>query len=286
MCTVVIAAHNEASVIGACLDSVLRDAEPGEFDVIVAANGCTDATTEVARERGVTVLDLPEAGKAGALNAADAVATSCPRIYLDADVQLTTAAVRALRDAVSVQPAGRQALAAAARRELQLGGRPLAVRAYYAVNRRHPAYRSSLIGRGAIALSREGRSRFDRFPRQHADDLFLDCLFSADEKVEVFEARSVLATPWRTRDLLRRLVRVRRANRQLRLWDPSSAAPSIRSSDRLAWLRHVVVPHPWLAPAAAVYAGITLTAEILASRSADEVTWGRDESTRSADGRR
>ena len=35
MTSIVIAAHNEETVIGRCLDTLLADAHPGEFDVTV-----------------------------------------------------------------------------------------------------------------------------------------------------------------------------------------------------------------------------------------------------------
>lgn len=279
MCTVVVAAHNEASVIGPCLDALLADAEPGELEVVVAANGCQDETADVARSRGVVVVDLPEPGKSAALNAAEHVATRYPRIYLDADVVIDTASLRALRDAV----APGRALAAAARRELDVRGRPVLVRAYYAVNRRLPAYDTTLFGRGAMALSQEGRGRFEVFPELLADDLFLDSLFAAGEKAEV-DAAAVIATARTTRDLVRRLVRVRRANAQFRAWAETQhhVATAPRPSDRWAWLRDVVVPRPWLAPAGLVYAAITVVSQTRASRSPEDRTWGRDQTTRSA----
>ena len=92
LASVVIAAHNEAAVIDRCLDALLADAAPGELDVTVVANGCTDDTAAVAGTRaGVRVVDLPEPGKVAALNAGDAVAVGFPRLYLDADVVLSTA---------------------------------------------------------------------------------------------------------------------------------------------------------------------------------------------------
>ena len=51
MTSIVIAAHNEETVIGRCLDTLLADAHPGEFDVTVVANGCSDRTAEVAGTR-------------------------------------------------------------------------------------------------------------------------------------------------------------------------------------------------------------------------------------------
>ncbi|MGF1654829.1 MAG: glycosyltransferase, partial [Actinomycetales bacterium] len=271
MASIVIAAHNEAAVVGRTLDVLLADAAPGEFDVTVVANGCTDDTAAVAAARpGVRVLDRPEPGKVGALNAGDAVAVGFPRLYLDADIPLRAADVRAL--AAAVHPAG-AALAAAPRRELVATGRPLVVRGYTAVHSRLPGLRGALVGRGAVMLSEAARSRFGDFPDVVADDLFLDSVVGIDERVEVAGVVSRVETPHTTRDLLRRLERVRRGNAALRAAGgrESSAAAGpgtpgattvgpgrVRAADRWSWLRDVVLPRPWLLPAGAVYATVTL----------------------------
>jgi glycosyltransferase involved in cell wall biosynthesis len=273
--SVVIAAHNEEAVIGRCLDALFADRPSGPLDVTVVANGCTDATARVASARaGVRVIDLPEAGKPGALNAGDAVAVGFPRIYLDADIVLSPGALDAL---VRALDADDPLLAAVPSRKLDVSGRPLLVRAYYAVNARLPAFRNSLFGRGAIALSAAGRARFDTFPAMTADDLFLDGLFGPGEKRELEGVTSLVATPRRTRDLVRRLVRVRAGNAAMRATNATVRAP-VRSS----WLRDVVLPRPWLAPAAACYVGITLVAALRARRQlrAGVQGWGRDESSR------
>ncbi len=281
MTSVVIAAHNEASVIGATLEAVLRDALPGEFEVIVSANGCTDSTADLARSRaGVTVVDSPLPGKTGALNRAELVATSFPRIFLDADIPATTQTIRALRDAL----AGPEApLVAFPSRRLDVRGRPLPVRAYFAIQRHLPVFDEGLFGRGMIAISAEGRGRFSTFPEIVADDLFLDSLFERSERLRVKGVATTVATPLRTRDLVRRLVRVRRGNAALRATAPPSVGPGVRQADRTSWLRNVVLRRPWLAPAAALYVGITLYAAIAARRGeVTDTTWGRDESSREA----
>ncbi|MEU4619643.1 glycosyltransferase [Actinoplanes sp. NPDC023801] len=275
MTSVVIAAHNEAAVIGRCLDSLLADAAPNEFDITVAANGCTDDTAKVAAARGVRVLDLPDPGKPGALNAGDAVAVGFPRVYLDADILITTDALRALAAAVTGP-----ALASTARRELDLRGRPLPVRAYFSVHRHLPALRNGLFGRGVIVLSETGRARFDRFPDMVADDLFVDSLFTLDEKRQVESVPSVVATPRTTRDLVRRLIRVRAGNTAMRAAAARGEIKAeVRAAGRSSWLKDVVLRRPWLAPAAVGYVGITLYAASKAKRNPD-TGWGRDESTR------
>jgi glycosyltransferase involved in cell wall biosynthesis len=273
--SVVVAAHNEEAVIGRCLDAIRASSGP-PLDITVVANGCRDRTAEVAAERpGVRVLDLAAAGKPGALNAGDAVAIGFPRLYLDADVVLSPDAIPRLAQAVKDGP-----LAVVPRRRLDVTGRPLMVRAYYAINAHLPAYRNALFGRGAIMLSETGRARFDEFPTMTADDLFLDSLFADGERVEVPEVTSRVATPFKTADLVRRLSRVRAGNTALR----RESASSVRSSVRSSWLRDVVIPRPWLAPAAVCYVGLIAAAELRARRtrgSADQ--WGRDESSRQND---
>ena len=285
MTSVVIAAHNEASVVGRCLEALLRDAAPGEFHVIVVANGCADDTAKVAANRkGVTVVEIPEANKAKALNTGDYTAIGFPRLYLDADIVISTSEARSLRDAVSESSAGRGSttLAAVPRRELDVAGRPLTVRAYYAISSRLPAFHDGLFGRGVIALSAEARGRFDAFPDMIADDLFLDSLFSTAEKRQVEGFATTVAAPRRTRDLLRRLVRVRRGNAAMRAAGKAGTVDaSVRPANRAAWFTSVVKPEPRLAPAAVIYVGISALAAVLARKPPHSASaWGHDESTR------
>ncbi len=266
MASVVIAAHNEAAVIGRCLDALM----PYVAEVIVVANGCTDDTAAIARRQGATVIERPEASKAGALNAGDRAASTFPRLFIDADVVLKPGAVAALTRALEHSGA----LAAVPLRRLDLAGRPWLVRGYHAIHSRLPASRNGLYGRGVIALSAAGRARFGEFPAMVADDLFLDSLYRAQERIIVEDAAVTVAAPTRTGDLLRRLTRVRAGNAQMR-----QSSSQVRRSRRLSWLTDVVVPAPWLAPAAACYVAITAIAAVQARRRPTD-PWGRDDSTR------
>jgi glycosyltransferase involved in cell wall biosynthesis len=277
MLSLVISAHNEENVIGRSLDAVLAHPTPGPLEIIVSANGCTDRTVAVASRPGVVVIDRPEPGKSAALNAGDRAATGFPRVYLDADIIVPPGGLAAVTARFEEDPIP---LAVVPRRRLDTTGRPWPVRAYFAINEQLPVFAGGLFGRGMIAVSAEGRARFDTFPDLIADDLFLDSQFTAAEKVELGDVEVVVATPFTTRDLVRRLVRVRRGNSQMR-----SAAERlhlrVRSADRWSWWRDVVVPHPRLLPAAVPYLLITMLAGLLARRPVPAgAGWGRDDSTR------
>jgi hypothetical protein len=281
--SVVIAAHNEAAVIGACLDSLLADSASGDLDITVVPNGCTDTTAEVAEARGVRVMEIETASKPAALNAAEAVAVGFPRVYIDADIVVSGADIRNVCRALAKDHvSGAGWLAAVPHRQLDLDGRPWPVRAYFAISSRHPAFQTGLFGRGMIAISEAGHARIDRFPDMVADDLFLDSLFTEAEKVCVDTVVAVVAAPLRTRALVHRLARVRRGNAAMRTAGASGTLGiNVRPPQRMAWLRDVVLRQPRLAPAGVAYVVISVVAALLAKRSLEEdTTWERDESTR------
>jgi hypothetical protein len=70
--SLIVAAHNEQSVIGAKVENALTLDYPREsLELIVACDGCSDATAARAREAGAdVVLELPRGGKIRAQDAA------------------------------------------------------------------------------------------------------------------------------------------------------------------------------------------------------------------------
>ena len=98
--SVIIAAHNEADVIGKKIDNILSLDYPRDcLEVIVASDGSNDGTNELVRRyqsRGVRLLDLPRQGKAAALNAAVAAATGENLGFSDANSLFAPQSLREL----------------------------------------------------------------------------------------------------------------------------------------------------------------------------------------------
>jgi glycosyltransferase involved in cell wall biosynthesis len=280
MTTVVIPAHNEGRVIRRLLEQLISGANPGEMDIIVVANGCTDDTAEVAASFGpaVRVLTLPVASKHEALAAGDRAAAGFPRIYVDADVELRVDDVRALAAALS-QPG---VLAAAPRREQVMTGRPWQVRWYYDVWTLLPGVQRGLWGRGAIAVNEAGYQRLVGLPPLQADDLATSLMFEPHETVLVRGARVISHPPMTFADLLRRRARCVTGIAQIELMrDLDASADRTRISDLIAVTRH----RPGMLLRVGYFLSVAVFARLRASRArarGDYVTWLRDESSRTA----
>lgn len=277
--SVVMPAYNEGAGIGRILRNLLEDPAFGpDIEVIVAANGCTDDTVDIARSYGVRVIDIPTPSKTAALNAADEVTQGDVLIYQDADIPVTAALLRQLAAAVGAPGIE----AAVPGREIDTSGCSWPVRAFYAINGRLPVFRRRLFGRGVIAVSRAARSRFDRFPEITADDMFLDAIVAAPEKAEI-ESTVRVGAPRTTPDLVRRVARARDGNAEFwRYVDAGAegnalALDPVAGPNQWAWLGTVVRRKPALLPAALCYAGVVVLAEARRRSPGWDVTsgWGR-----------
>lgn len=279
--SVVIPAHNEAAVIGRLLTSLTEGLDGAVLDVVVAANGCTDRTAQLAREHGARVVEVAEPSKIAALNAADEVARAFPRLYVDADVVLTGRAV--LDVARALEEPG--ALAAAPPARLDTTGRPWTVRAFYRVWEAVQAANHMPAGSGVYAMSAAGRARFDRFPDVLADDLFARNLFSRDERRAPATDAVVVEAPHTLAALLARRTRVYAGNAHVAA-DPELSRLPGGLEPRTPWWK-VVARRPKLVPAATVFVAVNGIAKLRARRlwrDGRSVAWGRDDTTRTPAG--
>jgi len=209
--SVVIPAHDEARVLATTLTTLLADARPGELDVVVVPNACRDGTADVARAHGVRVVETTVPGKAHALRLGDAACVAFPRVYLDADVLLSAADVRAL--AAALQRPGVLAASPAPRFDLT-AVRPLA-RRLHRVHEAMMAGRRGLAGAGVYALGPAGHDRVFPLPDVISDDGLVHRSFAPHERAVVASAASVVRPAATFGEALQRRVRVRQGNHQL-----------------------------------------------------------------------
>ena len=283
MTTVIIPAHNEAAVIEDTLRAMTSGAMPGELEIIVVCNGCTDDTAAIARafSRPVTVIETQVGSKTHALNLGDAAASGFPRIYADADIALSVDAIRRL--AVALDHDGILA-AAPVPKDLFLPGTSWAVRSYYRVWMALPYIQEGMMGAGVYAMNGRGRERFGPFPDIIADDGYVRLQFTPAERVEVRDAVAVVKAPRELGDLIRIKTRSRLGFYQLKQRFPELFRRETKSKNYSGALLSVVRrPALWLS--VAPYVWVNVASRLRAKRQfgkLDKYVWERDESSRSA----
>ncbi|MDQ1709657.1 MAG: hypothetical protein QOG49_1042 [Frankiaceae bacterium] len=273
--SVVLPAHDEGSVIGTTLQTLLADAEPGEIELVVVCNGCADDTAARARSAAPSarVIELVEPSKSAALNAGDDAATVFPRFYVDADIAVSA---QSLRRMVDLLDAGDRLAVAATVSHRAAASRSWLVRSYYRFWSSLPGGSSGIFGTGVIGLSREARARFGRWPDVIADDYYCDSLFSGDEKARHPDVHVELDVPGKVGALVRRKARVHNGNLQVRARFPTRGAVTNGAS-----LTSVVRRTPALWYDAPAFIGLTLAARVLAAvdrRRGAAHRWRRDDS--------
>lgn len=257
MISIIIPAHDEAGYIGTCLGCLLASDAPARraallpeedlVEVIVVANGCSDATAEVAFQyqmafvaRGwrLIVLIDPVAHKINALNRADSVAAGGIRIYLDADVQVSPPLIALLVAALDRPEAA------------YASGRPDILTPRSGVSRRYarfwmglPFMTSDVPGCGIYAVNSAGRQRWQCFPDIMADDIFVRMHFGPHERLSAPARYS-----WPIAEGLGWLVKVRRRQnsglRQLRIAFPHLARQSERTRPKVPELLRLMARDP------------------------------------------
>ncbi len=274
MISVIIPAHNEESVIARGLRCIIEGVRPGELEVIVVCNGCTDRTAEIARgfREPVRVIEIPHASKTVALNAADKAATGYPRFYVDADVTVGLESVRAM---AAVLYDGKALLVAPSVR-MNFEGAGWLVRAYYNVWTRLPC-NQVMVGAGVYGLSRKGRDRFKEFPEVIADDGFVRFRFPESERALVPGAVALVDSPRTLGGLVRIKTRSRLGGYQLRRLFPQMPASDSRAARQSV---RFIALRPRLWPAGAVYLLVTIWTKLRALRRLRRgcLQWERDDS--------
>jgi len=281
MISVIIPAHNEERVIARTLEAMVAGASPGELEIIVVANGCSDATADVARGFGepVKVVETPVASKVKAVNLGDAAARGFPRIYADGDVVISLTSLRNLAAALSD---GRWLAAAPRVDTVFLPGAAWSVRAYYRFWMALPFVQEGMMAAGVYAVSERGRGRWDQMPDVIADDGYFRLLFGPEERTEVQTAVSAVRAPSAFADLIRIKTRSRLGVAQLHARFPELFAREKRTK-RYGRALISILRQPALYPCAFPFILVSLISRVRAARQAkraDGYLWERDNSSR------
>jgi glycosyltransferase involved in cell wall biosynthesis len=276
MPSIIVPAHNEASTIQRCL-SVMGERLCKEFEVVVVCNGCTDNTAELARQFSgtVKVIETTISSKVNALNLGEEVVQSFPRLYVDADVQISRDSILRIVEALECHGT----LAAAPRIRLDLRGCGWSVRAFYAIDCQLPSHALGLGGSGVYALSEEGRQRFGVFPNIICDDGFVRSLFSSGERISVPGSHSVVTPPKTLGGLITIKTRSHLGSYELYRRYPELKS-NTRSGNGSALLRKIPCVMVW--PQLAAYAFVKTVAKWRARRRLrqENLLWERDETSR------
>lgn len=278
--SVVIPAHDEEAVIGRLLSALTGHPRSHELELVVAANGCTDGTVDVARSFGasVTVVEVERASKIAALEAGDEEAAAFPRAYVDADVLIDAPTLLALADALA-EPGG--PLVASPRLEVDTSGASWPVRQHYRIWELTDYRRAGHIGSGVYAMSAAGRRRFGRWPDVIADDRFVQQLFLPGERLTLADHTFTVRSARTLGAHLHRSTRIARGN--LELTRGVQHATDARAAARAGGLARRVAGRPALWPAFGVYALTSTLPKVQARRhiaARREAEWARDQTSR------
>ncbi|MCI5096149.1 MAG: glycosyltransferase [Rhodobacteraceae bacterium] len=233
--TLLIPAHNEEALIGRTLWYLTKGLPMHDFEVIVIANGCTDATASRARSAlpQAKVIETDQPGKCNALNLGYAASDKCtPTICLDADLDVTSESLMAL-----VAPlAEGQAQAACGKMDVATPHASPAVRTFYKGWKANPYFNRGKFG-GLFALSAEAAERLFPLPEITADDEFIRRSFADDQKLFVPACSFVARAPARLSDLVKVRRRSLRGARQV----SGMGLPSPERGSAFAMLKQAVL---------------------------------------------
>ena len=274
MATIIVPAHNEASVIQACLDSIIS--QSGVDKIIVACNGCTDTTADIVQKNypSVHCLDIKTPSKTNALNEAEKYISSFPVFYLDADTRISENAIISITDYLSKN----DTLLAAPTPIIDTSKSSWFVKQYYKIWLKLPYISDGVIGTCSFIMSEEGRKRFDHFPDIINDDGFVRCCFESHERKNIAGTEIYIKAPKTLYSLIKIKTRARLGNMQLEASNlcarPKQANYSSSMKERIFSAQFIPT---------AVYIVIALIIRIRAAqqfKKLDSYTWEKDLTSR------
>ncbi|MBY6191805.1 glycosyltransferase [Microbulbifer agarilyticus] len=202
---IIIPAYNEEHSIATLLDVVYPGVLLGHYSVVVACNGCTDATAEIVRNKfpQVCCLEIQRAGKTHAINEAEKLGPGFPRIYVDADVSIDDISLLKLLDQCRERENGAEPTVVAPEGVMDMAHSSYLVRCYYAAWQKTRFCSEFGYGAGVYGLNRAARERFSLFPEIISDDGYVRAVFGYENIVVNRESQSRVVAPKGVWDLLK-----------------------------------------------------------------------------------
>jgi cellulose synthase/poly-beta-1,6-N-acetylglucosamine synthase-like glycosyltransferase len=199
--SVVIAAHNEAGVIGARIENLLGLDYPSEsLEVVIVSDGSTDGTDAIVAsyaDRGVRLLAPGRVGKGAALEAAVSASSGEILLFSDANSQYAPDSVRALVRPFADPEVGGVAGNQVYLHEGEADATELGERGYWDIDRQlkiaQSAAGSVTSGTGAIYALR--REHFGPIPEGVTDDMLDTMRVVADGRRLVFAEDALAFEP-------------------------------------------------------------------------------------------
>ena len=217
MATIIVPAHNEASVIEDCLNSIIN--QDGIDHIIVPCNGCTDNTIEIVESKfpSVVCLNIEKPSKTNALNVAEEKAkelgVTYPIFYIDADTQLSDNCIPHITKALENENSETQL--AAPTPVIDTRKSSWLVQTYYRVWTQLPYIKEGVIATCSFIVTEEGRKRFDVFANVIGDDGFIRCHFKNKEIANIKGAEIYITAPRDIFSLIKIKTRARLGNMEL-----------------------------------------------------------------------
>ncbi len=278
--TIIIAAYNEASTIQNTLttltDSTSTVSGISTFQILVICNGCSDNTAELVTQNfpQVHCYSIEQASKALAIQTAESLNPGFPRLYLDADIELSNANALTLFSLASNTQSAALFIPSSVTIKDQSS---VLVRRFYSAWQKTPYTKVLGYGAGAYLLNSAGRKRFNVWPELIADDAFVRSQFSTEEIQIVAECKVLVKAPKDLRSLIAVKARSKRGNLELKRYFELNSS---NKYDHKQGKRHRLSPTN--TPNIIVYILVNLIA--LAIAKAQHLTgskkWLRDQSNR------
>lgn len=275
MVSIIVPIHNEATALS-MNSAILLSGLPDFAQIVFVCNGCTDDSVDILsklQDPRVMIMQLPQAGKAAAINAAESECWLFPRFYIDADVTISGGDLARL----ALQLDDEAVELVAPKIQFDQTGASWAARAFNNLwlqlpHGQHEAFQQ------VIGVSRAGRGRWHELPLVTADDSFMLSMVPTARRRIISDVVAIVRPPRTIGALIGTRIRILRGLNELRSlgYDRPRAV-----KQRAAFLRALLTPK--LMPAALVYLAVIIAANTALLLGLQRGTiWYRDNTSRSS----